>query len=451
MNVKKLILISVAVVFAVCIGLDLLTPEPKYSSNFTATYPETFPDMKDSLKRVDMLVDFSKSMRGFIDYSGISDTVGNSIFIRTVSDFLTDYESNFGGKSVVHCGNSEYDKDTFREKMRNKTIFNANTTELDKLIEKAVSSASDSSVSILLSDMVLSYGTKVIKASGDLDYNKNELGGLASAVKSHIVKIKGKGLDVMLFQYLCDFKGDYYCNYRENLTNVNSDKKQNRYNATLMKRRPFYFMLIGKKNYLVSLYDKCVKDTGFVYTSFNIEEYKDKSKEYNIAVDRKQYWTIGKDTIKDATGKAVAGTLCFFDKGNLQEGPETTINIEYNGFILPSFIPKKNINIKTTLGKINKTCYNAEDSTLKYSVQLPGTDSLKLKKENNVSISVRYNIDDGQNISVNDDININPDSLEGKTWGIKSVLDAIDGAYFGKTTRKECSVVSETELKIMKY
>lgn len=442
MSIKKLILISIGVVILASVVIGIITPDSKYSNNFKASYPEVLEPTNipgfPTLSQVDVIVDFSGSMRGFIDYSGVNNgAVDNSNFISTVSDFLTEYESNFKAKSIVYCGTKKYGKDEFREGMRNKGIFHGGTTELDKLIEKTVSMASDTSVSVLLSDMVLSYGPNVIRTSKNPRYNKDALDGLSSAVKSCITKAKDKGLDIMLVQYLCDFSGQYYYNYLENLPSNRSD-----YNGALMKNRPYYFMLIGKKEYLVNLYDKCVKKAEYVYTSFDVAENPNGKKAFSIAEKKNKngvnYWEQGTEETESP------GT--FVTKLDL-EGEKNAFAVRYDNFILPTFINGCDIVVNTDFGHIEDMVYDANSKTLTYTYCLPNFEKLK-NADNIASIDVMYNSSANKcdAISLDDDVNMELAKLEGKTWSVSAVVSAIDGVYYGKRGREACITVSRTKL-----
>lgn len=432
MNAKKIILILIAAILGFYIVINMIVPDTKYSNNFTATYPKRYSS-SDSLKKVTLVVDFSASMRGFIDYNGFQN-VTNTTFIQNVSDFLTDYEANYKGTSIVKCGNKEYKKDDFRNDMRSNATFPGSVTKLDDLVEEVIKQVDDTSVGVLLTDMVASYGPKVLKSHG-LEYNKLQLGGLASALKSQIVTIKDK-YDVMLVQYKSDFNGKYYYNYRENLPDGKS-----KYAGKLLKQRPYYLLLIGKKEHLVNLYDKCMPkqdDDKFVYTSFNIQQDSTKNK---FKVNAK-FWKIGTSDLK------AVGTL--WTKYDLQ-GDETTFNVTYEGFDLPSFIKPGSLEVKTTLGSSKIKSYNAKDNTIEYTIEF-NTDSFKnLGYKNVIDIEVLYKNDKNySDYSLADDVSQTPESLDGKTWGLEEMLKAIDGAYYGNTVRDNMSVISKTQLQLIK-
>ena len=122
----------------------------------------------------------------------------------------------------------------------------------------------------------------------------------------------------------------------------------------------------------------------------------------------------------------------------------------YPNFILPKYIKNENIQVKVSAGAavLDKN-YDIATQQLAFSVETPAFDLMK--KKTIIEISVVYNTLGGWNdTSIKDDVNINVAELEGKTWCIKSVIDALDAAYFGNSERNANVVISSSEIIFIK-
>lgn len=434
MDTKKIIVIAIGILLAVVAILGILDKDPKevYSGNFTTTLPveENNVAAVAGLNSLVMLVDHSGSMKGYVDHRGHD--VENNKFISTCSDFLTNVESKCNTVCSVSYNGKMLDKDTFRDILRTNRAFERGSTKVDELIAEACRYANDTSACVILSDMVLSYGIIVLKEEGK-NYNRESLDGLHSEIYSEVTKVKDAGYHIMIVQYLSDFNGEYYYTYTENDLNKNKH-----YKGKLMSNRPYYMMLVGKKEYLLELYNKCMKKSEFVYTSFDVQEGKDF---HGFSIDEKdnRYWIKCEADIQE--------TGTFYTEEDYGE-EITEFNVVYNGFVLPEYIKEKDISLSVTEGfECYNVSYDKEKKSLGYILKLPKHNTIK-KQEVCVKTIVEQNVA-WEDVTMLDDVDKELKDIEGKTWAFSTIVNAIDEAYFGEGKREASKVVSTAKIKFI--
>lgn len=418
-------------VIAIIVWL-MFTGDPKAGNKFEAMVQSPESVKVDSIKAINLYVDFSGSMRGYIDFAGVES--GKNTFISTVSSMLDNLESDYHVVSITKCGRDNYSKDPLRLAMQNKRIFNEQTTSIQNMINEAKSKANDNSLSIVVSDMVMSWGKKRILESKDTLYNLTQLDGLGAAIHSEMKTIKDNGLDVMMIQYLSDYNGRYYCNYTENL------KSPDKYKNMKMKDRPFYIFFIGKANLLKDmLFKHVIKDYENIYTSFDVDKCM-KATSYNVTPQEEdkyaKLWNIG-----DAQNPDDLGTIWTTD--NLNDS-KATFTLKCGDFIIPPYCYTKNAKLSAVSepdvlsSALVKYPNFSIDITLKPFNELNTGD---------VELSVICNNSWVDNSSTNDDIN--EKKLEGKTWGLAKIVEKIDAAFYPQG-RNDNQVVGIFKFRIQK-
>ena len=213
---KKILWIPIGLILTGVL-INTWLPEEEAGSKFEALIPkhENAEKCKD-LKNLEMHIDFSGSMKGFIDFSNTPHSFSaQNIFVSTTTTLLDKVESEYSIKTQSFCGGKSYSKDVFRGKLEDKSIFNEGTTLLHNTISQLSQKANDSTVIAIATDMILSYGKAKIIAEKDTFYNKHNLDGLSAAVYGAMTNLKSKKLDIVIAQYLSDFNGKYYYNYTE--------------------------------------------------------------------------------------------------------------------------------------------------------------------------------------------------------------------------------------------
>lgn len=433
MDKKKIFGIPLLIgVIAIIVWLVIDT-DPNAGNNFEAKVqaPETIK--VDSLKDVKLYVDFSGSMKGYIDFAGVES--GKNTLISTVSSMLDNIESIYGILSVSKCGDKTYTKDQLRLAMQNKSIFNAKTTSIQDMIHIARTNANKKSLSIVVSDMVMSWGLNKITESKDTLYNLTQIDGLGAAIHSEMKALKDAGLDVMLIQYYSDFNGRFYYNYTENL------KSPELYKNKKMEKRPYYVLMIGEASHLKNVIAKnCVKEFENIYTSFNADECS-KTVKYEIeAKEGDKYaklWTIG-----NAEEPEEVGTIWTTD--NL-ESSTSTFTFICKELIVPYYCYSANTKLfaESTPDVIKGSIVNypnfSMDITFNPFNELPNNQEIELRVicPNNWS----------KDASTLDDIN--EKDMSGKTWGLEKIIEKIDYAYY-PNGRNNNQVVGVFKFRIQK-
>lgn len=410
MNTKKMLLIGAGVFVVIMMTLGLF--ETTYNNSFTATRPEVVETENGKSITLNMVVDHSGSMRGYTDLTGLNAEKLN--FVSNVCDLLTSFESKFKSNSTVYCGENTYNKvGDFSKELSNNNIFQGGATEIGDLITNCIEKqVSDTSICAVVSDMVLSYGLNVLRTKGR-DYNKIQLeDGLGHTIYEAATIAKDKGYDIIIMKYTSDFNGKYYYDCTEN--NLNSHKP---YQGKLMQDRPYYIMLIGKKECILAVYEKCIKECDALYTSFEFEE-GDKAENITIEHENKA-WLIGNDPS--------SMTSAIYTKNDLRN-TQTEFFITYENFVLPKYIKSNSLTIKATE---NFTVKDKEykNNTLSFTLVSPEFDKMNTKNE--VVITVSYKRPTNwEHISIKNDVNQPLDSLKDKTWGVSKIFENIDKAYF---------------------
>ena len=389
-------------------------------SVFTAEVPNSKVAVdKSNLKALDLYIDFSGSMRGYIDFSKLSDGANaKSDMKSTVTTFLDKVEAIFSIKSANHCGDKVYDKNVFRKALQDESIFNSGTTLLHDMIEKNCANANDSTVKVIVSDMVLSFGKQKLLSSNDPYYNKNHLDDLSGTIHTAMTNIHSKGLDVVFLQYYSDYNGNYYCNFAENLRGGDAHK------GKLMRERPYYILLVGKEIILKSiLAEDCLRDAVNVYASFGINSSDKKTVPYVIKQDDStNFWTQGSDSnLKGA----------FWTSSNWGDD-KTKFHINCSDFKIPSYLNKNSLSGRCSEGSVNNINYDDGRGNISFILETKPFN--QLDKNTNVSVEIvsTNNWKNDASIKDEDDVDKEAKELEGRTWGLNYIVDAMDNAFHGK-------------------
>ena len=416
---KKLILIPVLIVVVGLVINQIVNPDKtsELGCNFTAQVPDCTPSGTSvGIKSQHLYIDFSGSMRGFIDFSGVADAKdAKSTMLSTVTTYLDKLEASYNIKTVNHCGGKTYTKDEFRRQMQSKSIFNGGVTLLQDLVAEKCRVADDTTVVTIVSDMVLSYGRAKLNKEGDIYYNKHNLDGLNSVIHGAMTSLKQRELDVLLLQYYSHFNGNYYYNCTENIEGAGA------YKGIVMEDRPFYIMLIGKEDSLKDILSKnCLKEAVNVYSSFGIEDSDMKTVPFSISESKEtDYWTMGANC--DAIGTFWTST----DLGK----EKTTFVCSCDGFKIPAYLGCNSLSGECNVGDVDIASirYDKRDETLDFNVTVKPFDQLGKSTEVDIRIISSNHWKDGA--STDDDVNMSIDSLKGKTWGLSGVLEAMDKVF----------------------
>lgn len=427
MDKKKILLIilAVAAIFAIIFGLG--GDEPQFSNVFIGDVPNIEVAAQDNIKGVKLICDPSGSMKGYVDFKQVEETTKNNNFKSNVTTLINRVESKYKPEVFTAvCGNKLYPNvEKFRKNLTADNVFTERSSYLRDLIEDGVKYASDSTVSVVLSDMVLSYGAQAIISSKDLKYNWNHLDDLKSDIETAMTAANNNNLHVVVLQYLNDFNGHYYCNFLENLESLNPLRKYNKYDNCLMQNRPYYIMLIGSKENLMSIVkDGCYAKCENMYASF-VEANPELKNEvaYNVNTNDSNVWTLG--FTEDKSGGFYAAYL---------KDSTTSFTINCPDFVLPRYYYKdeqsfevvcngyasakvirysdNNIEMELAISKLNdffQGCSKPSDYV---------TTTLDIYTKNNWYVGCNCNDD------------ISEENMENKTWGLEAFFDGINSAYY---------------------
>ena len=118
-QIQKLLLIPLGIVIVGFIIYEIIKPPIQEGSTFTAMVPDVKVATNQGFTSFDLFIDFSGSMRGFIDFSNLKDgAIAKSDMTSTITAFLDKIEANFDVITQNHCGDKVYNKDDFRKKLQ---------------------------------------------------------------------------------------------------------------------------------------------------------------------------------------------------------------------------------------------------------------------------------------------------------------------------------------------
>lgn len=421
-NIKLFLgILGAVVVIAVLISLNAGGEER--GGNFTMTIPGQEQQGDANIKGVTLFVDFSGSMRGYVDGKNTKNPSAfdsfNASMISNVANGLTNiaYSYNISPQSI--CGKNKYDNKSFLSAMDNHSIFNKGTTLLDEMFAHCISSVSDSTVGILVTDMVLSYGRQKLLDEKNPSYNKHHLSDLSGKIYESLMEAySNKKMHIVVLQYMSDYNGHYYCNYTENIV-------PNKYDKLLMKDRPFYVVLCGTENNLRSIMAKnCFRSYENVYASFLLPE-PDRQL-FEIRTAHPHIWFVGGDTV-DGKGQGKGVVWAESEDDDRQED----LTIRCNAFQIPSYV-KVNPNLEynrdvfsSVTGPVN---YNyTENAVLTFNAKLQPYG--QLKKDMNAVITLYTDGGWLDTASTDNDAIDDAVPLQGKTWGFAALADQINKVY----------------------
>lgn len=421
---KKILLIPLLIGLAIWIVLTLFR-DSKTGDNFEMAVPELSQDASvKNIKRISVYLDNSGSMKGYVDFATVvNGAQAKASIIGTLSNMMDNVHSTYNIEPICKCGGFNYERRAFLKGMENFSIFRGAVTELHNMIQIVADSTKKEDISIIATDMIMSYGKKKLETERDTFYNYHQLVQLGAQVHNAMEKCKTKGLHVMILQYYSDFNGKYYYNYTENL-------KPNKNSNRLMKDRPFYILVIGTEANLKSMMENnCFNKGNHIYASFDMGEPKGKQK-YSIELDNnsKVAWNIG-----DSNNKGSRGSIMT----NAKFGNEPSI----------LYFSCKKINIPNYINLTEANKLVPEwDSSIISNVEEVATESVSEQRfkvtlnphaglitKENVWIRLNSEAKWIANASIDDDTN---GDFPTKTWGFSTIMRNINKAYRGFTEPK---------------
>ena len=156
---KKIFLIPLAIGLAIWIVFEIFS-SAETGDHFVMTVPELSQDASfKSVKRVTVYLDNSGSMKGYVDFAGVNNgSQARASIIGTLSNMMDNVHETYSIEPVCKCGGSNYERSAFLIGMENFSIFRGAVTELHKMMQLVADSTSKDDVSVIATDMVMSYG-----------------------------------------------------------------------------------------------------------------------------------------------------------------------------------------------------------------------------------------------------------------------------------------------------
>lgn len=442
---KQKILYIILGVFAVVILINVIKTivhETEYGTKAEIKVPMVSCSDSDSIKKVIFMIDNSGSMRGYVDFSGNSpqfDSARSALLAKT-GDFMGRCENKLSAQTEALCNGNSYNTSATMRKLGNYTAFSGAITEVEKMISQAIDKSNDSTLTVIVSDMILSYGLKVLKNMKDDKYNYRKLEDLKVDIRNQFYRLKNEGMGILIAKYEADFNGKYYYNHTENIT-------PSGFKDSLMKKRPFYFVVIGKTQRIKELCNNnCLpEDYKAIFSSLCLENHDLICKDYQVTQPNNQAsWILGNPDGKQQT-EAAKRTYTISTNKNFKEA-KFSFNFSFDPPKIPTYV-SDSLSVVHDKNYLSNVSISANRDTITVQTcpfeQLPkGTTTLKVEC---TSPRHRYY----QSSSTLDDVTCSLKDMEGKTWGFEAVVKALYEAYdikkgdFNKVISLEFNIIKE--------
>lgn len=416
---KKILLIVLGVALAAIIINAFRGHSVEYGTKAKVKVPQSEKASTPSVKDVTFIIDNSGSMRGYVDFSGNKAEFqkASKALLATTGDFMSNCSNNLSAKTKALCNGHEYDTNGTITSLSNYSAFSGPVTQVVDLIKKGAAIAGgDSTVCVIVSDMVLSLGKNVLIAKHDKYYNLHSLEELRTKVRDELKDLKSKGKDVMIVKYEGDFNGKFYYNYTENLEPCN-------FKDSLMTKRPFYYTVIGTPQALKSLCNaKCIP-AGYteIFTSLTLADSDFRAETYQVSQPSGQVqWILGNPNPKKDANHIYSVTMMKDLKGTTSQ-----FTFSFPKFELPVYVSDK-----ITVDPMDKHLSSISPLNDNSSFTVTTCPFDRLKEEQTVNVeftSPRYV--EFASSSTDNDVNCAIKDLEHKTWGLGAVVAALYDAY----------------------
>lgn len=420
---KKKILYIVLGVLAAVFFINILRPDKaEYGSNAEVIVPKKVETISKSIKDVTFIIDNSTSMRGYVDFSGNLNQFKDAkkSLIAKTGEFMGNCEKKLGSNTIAICNKKEYKTNEALQSLSNYSAFSGPITEIDKIISLAISKAdNDSSLSIIVSDMIPSYGKRTLIEKSDIFYNLHNLTDIKTNIKIQLQQLKNDGKSIMIAQYEGDFNGKYYYNYTENIT-----KNVYNFKDSLMENRPFYFVIFGNSTAIKDLCNNKCLPLGYkkIFASFGMEEDDTERIKYSVSQPSSQpQWILGNPNSNDL----IENIFSISSNKNIQSAV-SKFTFAFERFELPIYVSDEFSPVfdKNLISSVSELRDNSsfDISTCAYD-KLPKSATIQIK-----FTSPRYD-KEFKSSSTLDDVKCTLSEMKGRTWGFEAIIEAIYEAY----------------------
>lgn len=417
---KKLFLIPIVIGIVLYLVIEICIGDDKHGDKFLMEIPDIETEMKglENIKAVKLLLDNSGSMRGYVDFNSLKSGGAKATMVSTLSQTLDKIFTATDIEPLAQCGQSFYDRSNFRTSLANGSIFKGAVTELGNMIQSVSQQANDTTVVILVSDMILSYGRLKLQNENNPEFNKDHLEELGADIHKAMTDLRKKKLDVLLIHYSGDYNGDFYCNHTENII-------PNIYKGNLMKDRPYYLLVIGTESALkgMAVHD-CFPQYKHIFASFPYEGNPQKQ-EFLVSSKTKN-WFIGDKANPAKPDEKIEGTI--WSNGGLDDSFDNTFIFTCPVFAIPQYVGKSNEKFDVKIGEnVQSASYDINGDEMVLTVKLKKYSDLK-EADSFVALSGDWDWF-GDNLSIDDDTIDDEKNMQGKTWGFSIVVKNIKEGY----------------------
>lgn len=214
--------------------------------------PEDMP--KPKIECVKIYVDNSASMGGYLDSDHVTE------FKEILSDYVYKIEKKVGPVQVYFVNDSlagPVGAQGFSEQMAKNNIADKDGYQLHDMIKHIINNRSGNEITIFVSDCILSYSNADVKRNPEIN-RINASTDLKGKIYALFYDLKKSGISTSIYAFKSKFFGTYY-DYQNNKTKINGEE------------RPFYVVVLGKKDIVKSFEDNL--DNNLSYKAVQVSRY----------------------------------------------------------------------------------------------------------------------------------------------------------------------------------
>jgi hypothetical protein len=432
----------IIIVSFILILLIILLNQDKETSNKNTTV-ENLTDSEQVIDTLSLFIETSGSMLG---YTSAIET-GNFQFLSIIPNIITDlnklktdsiikdlriYKINDRPSPQI----DNRDRERIIRDILDGSMFNGGTSELQNTLSNLIKTTKNNQINLLITDCILYFSNRNISGYGPI-FSSNIYNSLS----------ENDNISIAVFQYLTDFNAYHYFN------RINQRFTTNKNQRLILKKRPFYIIVIGKSQNISKLIEKEIfknHDNSYVF-GFNYSKVKNK-----IFTSLSQGYISNIDD---------SNNIITLEKKITKNDPESKIELifglnlnELPGFARDNQYLKNNLEIdrdKSTwqIDVLDKDYLKRLKGYEKVSSELSEkyyTNYLRVtftdydEKDTNLKLILKIREPDWvKRTYLADDLNITSDSLEYKTFSFNFIIDGFNRRF------KKDSILFKIPFKII--
>jgi hypothetical protein len=387
---------------------------------------------------VDIYIDCSGSMKGYVSFAARDAATANQAFKSIVPTFANNVLRVFSNEPDIYkikdLEETKVRLTTFITELNSGRIFGGAATELHAIIPNIIAKMQNDTIDkvyVLITDGVLSYGPTILRSNRMYNLlNKYNLQALL-----HTSLVTDTTLSLTIVKYLSNFNGDYYYTCKEEVD----------YRDKLLGNRPFYFLILGKKELVSTFLSKpnLLPQSEGVFTVANPIELK-------VGIFKKRLETGKTNTllqVKEKNSVVIASTTWERGKDKVFIVGINKNNIPGNFYSNSSFFDTlkcddKNVKIEKLVNaavadgvddnpKI-KNPFRAQDFDCFYKITIEKSMFDNALTDKQLTFYFDPSLDIAKSHTDIDYNLANITELENKTWGFNLITGAIKNANAGK-------------------